>query len=566
MRLLNSSNLQLIDFPANKIPDYAILSHTWDEQAENEVCFEDMTNGRAEGKAGYEKIRQSCIQAAADGISYIWIDTCCIDKSSSAELSEAINSMYLWYQGAKRCYAYLADVPAGGDNEEFDSALAKSRWFKRGWTLQELIGPKPSDMLFFSCGWTKIGSKSTLSNKLSEITHITENILTNPDLLEFASLARRMSWASSRETTRTEDIAYCLMGIFDVNMPLLYGEREKAFMRLQEEIMKHSDDQSLFAWTDPSAPADYHSGLLAESPKQFLNSGNIRPYREWEVSTPFSMSNKGLRIELPLTSYKTGLYVAALDCPVPPDYDGWLGIYLKRVPTGKHQYVRVKPHDLNKIKTRGSIKTVFVSKFSLEVGSQDLYPLHGFQLRKGPTQDDGYKLIRTVPLPTRSSLVPLLTSKRWPPEARMPYTFKISRGSNRLAGVLLLKRVDDEKFAIMLGSTTDFGVGFDVAPMPDDENLERLQDSFNPRPPGTDMVLKNHQVRVNVQEQVYQGAKYYMVDLNVKALYQPLNPIDVIRDIVPGLQSQSDERPPNAAVTFSRGFGLFERPFRSPRT
>ena len=446
-----------MDFPANQIPAYAILSHTW---GEDEVLFADMERGSAEGKAGYKKIRHACRQAAGNGFDYIWIDTCCIDKSSSAELSESINSMYSWCEAARICYAYLADVPANVDTEILHSEFANSRWFKRGWTLQELIGP--SDLVFFSREWIEIGTKSTLCNVLAEITGINVGILTGVVDLESISMAKRMSWASHRATTRIEDIAYCLMGLFDVNMPLLYGEGDKAFIRLQEEIMKHSNDQSLFAWTDPTAHADYHHGLLANSPADFVNSGNIMPYHECEPSAPFSISNKGLRIELHLSPYEKGLYVAALDCPAPPDYEGFLGIYLKRVSTGDHQYVRVKPQALCQIAARGSIETVYVRNFVSNLGPQDIYPLHAFQLRKGPTQDDGYQLIKVISSLSENVPAPILTSQRWPP-ARGPYTFKISRGNNRLAAALLLERIDGERLGILLGSTTDFGVGFEAA-------------------------------------------------------------------------------------------------------
>lgn len=158
---------------------------------------------------------------------------------------------------------------------------------------------------------------------------------------------------------REEDIAYCLMGLFDVNMPLLYGEGGgKAFIRLQEEIIKYSDDQSLFVWIDPTLLADHYSGLLANSPKCFTNSGNYLSYREWESSAPFSISNKGLRIELPLSSCEDDICIAALNCPVLPDYEGFLGTYLKRVLTGDQQYVRAKPNALGNIEMRGSIQTV----------------------------------------------------------------------------------------------------------------------------------------------------------------------------------------------------------------
>lgn len=273
MRLLDSSNLQLKDFAANQIPAYTILSHTW---GDDEVSFADMLNGCGEGKAGYRKIRRSCQQPAAQKHGYVWIDTCCIDKSSSAELSEAINSMYSWYSGAKLCYAYLADVPATLGTRIKKAAFANSRWFKRGWTLRELIGPP--EMIFYSREWIEIGTRATLCDEIAAITGISASILNRETSFRSASTAKRMSWASNRETTRIEDIAYCLMGLFDVNMPLLYGEGAKAFIRLQEEIIKNSDDHSLFAWIDPKAVADSQYGLLASSPAHFVKSGGIVPY------------------------------------------------------------------------------------------------------------------------------------------------------------------------------------------------------------------------------------------------------------------------------------------------
>ena len=560
MRLLNSTNLQLKDFFADQIPIYAILSHTW---GDCEVSFGDIQNGGAECKTGYEKIRRSCQQPAAQRLGYIWIDTCCIDKSSSAELSEAINSMYSWYKRAEICYAYLADVPATLGTAIEKAAFANSRWFKRGWTLQELIGPM--DMIFFSREWIEIGTKATLCEEIAAITGISVSILTGRTSFESASIAKRMSWASDRATTRKEDLAYCLMGLFDINMPLLYGEGEKAFIRLQEEIIKHSDDQSLFAWTNPTATADHHYGLLATSPAHFVKSGNFVPYSEWGPGTPFLISNKGLRIELHLSPDEEGLCVAALNCPVPPDYEQFLGIYLKRVFTGNDQYVRAKPHALCSIELRGSIQTVYVRNLALSLGPQNIYPLHAFQLRKGPTEDDGYKLIKVISSSSDNGPTPILTSQRWP-AVRRPYTFKISKESNRLAGALLLERVDHERLLILLGSTPDFGVGFEAASMSDIESLEGLQESFHPRAPGTLMVLRNHRVRVNANPQILNGAKYYMVDIVVEAIYHTPNPIDMIREIIPGLQSQSNERPPNVIVPSPRGFKKLKLPFRSTRT
>ena len=205
--------------------------------------------------------------------NWIWIDTCCVDKTSSAELSEAINSMYAWYQGASMCIAYLQDVPdptsIGPQSEDSHTMIMfrSSRWFTRGWTLQELIAPRT--VVFVSEGWIPIGSKATLSKVLEEITGIPSSVLLFDCAIEDISIAQRMSWAASRDTTRIEDRAYSLMGLFRVHMPTIYGEGKKAFLRLQEEIMKRSPDQTLFSWHINHDMTGPQSGLLAEDPKNF---------------------------------------------------------------------------------------------------------------------------------------------------------------------------------------------------------------------------------------------------------------------------------------------------------
>lgn len=211
---------------------------------------------------GYAKIDACCAQARSDGWEYAWIDSCCIDKSSSAELSEAINSMFKWYENAEIGYAYLSDVDA---EDEIPKQLENSAWFTRGWTLQELLAP--GTLVFFDRYWVEIGTKSSLEDHVSKITGIRE-------LWNFRSccIAEKMSWAAGRTTTRVEDEAYCLMGLFDVNMPLLYGEGREAFQRLQQEILKSSDDESLFAWY---WGRDGDS-ILASSPKSFRKSSAIR--------------------------------------------------------------------------------------------------------------------------------------------------------------------------------------------------------------------------------------------------------------------------------------------------
>lgn len=265
MRLIEASTLKLVSKHDAEVPPYAILSHTWGND-EDEVSFKEMQAFAVESrkttvfahpfarKTGFAKIQQSARLALSQGLHYIWIDTCCIDKSSSAELSEAINSMFRWYQGSTVCYAFLSDVrvplsEASGVKVWKDSMIPylldslqdmqRSRWFTRGWTLQELVAPRTVE--FYSQDWSLIGDKnnhSGLRKLISSITGIDEAVLDGSRSLQSLGVAERMHWASRRVTTRLEDQAYCLMGMFDINMPLLYGEGSKAFIRLQEEILK----------------------------------------------------------------------------------------------------------------------------------------------------------------------------------------------------------------------------------------------------------------------------------------------------------------------------------------
>ncbi|THU79679.1 HET-domain-containing protein, partial [Dendrothele bispora CBS 962.96] len=241
MRLLNTKTFEVKEFLTDSdIPPFAILSHTWEK---DEVTFQDIQNLRkAKKKAGWSKIKNACNYVQQYKYDWIWIDTCCIDKSSSAELSEALNSMYQYYGDGRVCIAYLSDVSWEKGIEE----LKKSRWFKRGWTLQELIAPRY--MIFLDKNWNKIGTRYSMRKVVSEVTSIPVDIFEEPGMIDGYSIAQKMSWAASRETTRPEDMAYCLMGLFGVNMPPIYGEGgPKAFMRLQQEIIKYSEDRSIFA-------------------------------------------------------------------------------------------------------------------------------------------------------------------------------------------------------------------------------------------------------------------------------------------------------------------------------
>jgi hypothetical protein len=248
MRLLEhkpDGELVLSEFTGKDVPvpAYAILSHTWATDNSEEVSFQDVEAGTGKSKAGYNKIRFCAEQAAADGLRYFWVDTCCIDKKNNTELSEAINSMFRWYQKATRCYVYLSDVSIRDEQQScqyscfaWEAAFRRSRWFTRGWTLQELIAPTLLD--FFSAEGERLGNKSSLETMVHDITGISRNALKGNPLSDF-SVDERMSWAAHRNTKLEEDEIYSLLGIFDTSMPLIYGEgREKASKRLQEEINK----------------------------------------------------------------------------------------------------------------------------------------------------------------------------------------------------------------------------------------------------------------------------------------------------------------------------------------
>jgi hypothetical protein len=241
MRLLThdaEDKLVLQTFDSDALPMYAILSHTWHIENDREVS-------KAWSKAGYDKIRFCEQRAAADGLRYFWIDTCCINKRSEPELSEAINSMFRWYQQATRCYVYLSDVSIKSDNLEgssrslWETAFSQSRWFTRGWTLQELIAPRVVE--FYTSDGEKLGDKLSLEGLICEVTGIAKEALRGRCLDEFR-VEERMSWAANRKTKREEDGIYSLLGMFGVSMPLVYGEgRDKALRRLRKE----TDDISM---------------------------------------------------------------------------------------------------------------------------------------------------------------------------------------------------------------------------------------------------------------------------------------------------------------------------------
>ncbi|CZR69500.1 uncharacterized protein PAC_19400 [Phialocephala subalpina] len=284
MRLINTRTLELQDFSLLAIPPYAILSYTW---GDGEVSLQDMSLPSRSSKIGFEKIAKTCQLAREHSLGFAWVDTCCIDKSSSAELTESINSMWQYYMNAAVCYVSLGDLQ---QNTHANDGLAYCRWFTRGWTLQELIAPKKLE--FYDMSWTYRGSKLNFVQTISNITGIPPAILQGEKSLASFSIAERMSWAARRQTTRVEDTAYCLLGIFDVNMPLIYGESMKAFRRLQEEIIKRQNNMTIFAWNFVPSSEKQVLSLFATSPAAFIDSSHIVPFSDDFLE--HSVTNMGL--------------------------------------------------------------------------------------------------------------------------------------------------------------------------------------------------------------------------------------------------------------------------------
>ncbi|KAE8376693.1 heterokaryon incompatibility protein-domain-containing protein [Aspergillus bertholletiae] len=310
MRLLHTSTFETKIFPDGETPPYAILSHTWGQEEITYADLQDLHSTDVTGKEGFEKIKSSCRIANADDFDYIWIDTCCIDKPSKSDLTEiasAINSMYQWYSEARICYAYLADFESRKD-------IWNSQWFTRG------------HMVFLNKHWTPLGTKGSLQSGLSARTHIPVDVLSGTADMESISVAQRMAWAAGRQTTRVEDRAYSLLGLFGISMPLLYGEGHTAFIRLQEGIIKVSDDESIFAWK--SAEWKDYKGFLATSPGDFSRS----------------------RLQVELRFFAAGDHgagLAILNCTRLGQKDHFIAIYVADRFLTLDRFVRVECSELN---------------------------------------------------------------------------------------------------------------------------------------------------------------------------------------------------------------------------
>ena len=295
MWLLSTDRAELHYFPRSfdAAGGYAILSHIWDgdEQTLQDVraiverCRGKGTNPRDDQELS-PKIRECCILAEKYGYRWVWIDSCCIDKTSSSELSEAINSMYKWYKSAEVCFAYLKDVPSDDVLGAPKSAFRKSRWHTRGWTLQELIAP--DSVIFLSVHWRELGTRAGLAELLEAITRVPSRVLMGANRPAEWSISNRMSWASRRKTTRVEDEAYCLMGLFGVNMSTNYGEGKRAFIRLQYEIMQHKEcDTTLFAFGYCLEKDDIIHGVTEFDKRRSIDRDNPWQYLLADSPSPF---------------------------------------------------------------------------------------------------------------------------------------------------------------------------------------------------------------------------------------------------------------------------------------
>ncbi|KAM5534017.1 hypothetical protein V8D89_012337 [Ganoderma adspersum] len=339
---------------------YAILSHVWDRNGEQ--TFQDIQRIHAERRLEEssavkdenteklvtvwederfsKKLRSFCAFARANGYRFAWADMCCIDKTSSAELSETINSMYEWYSSADVCYAFLHDVDDSADPRGYRSQFCRSSWFTRGWTLQELIAPV--EVVFLSKDWRMIGMCRTLAAVIEQVTSVDVDILLHRALLDSVSVARRMSWAGTRKTTRVEDEAYSLMGIFGIFMATIYGEGRHAFIRLQEEILKRIPDQTIFAWglfMNPLAASQSSihdivpgqrstSHLLAQSPSEFARSSSVSSIDKGTLSQRLGLPGRRSNLECTVTSYGVRMLLPMLPLESLAGTEWWTLRYL----------------------------------------------------------------------------------------------------------------------------------------------------------------------------------------------------------------------------------------------
>lgn len=329
MRLLHTTKYALHKSDDVGDPEYAILSHRW-EPNNGEMTFSrynaaDLLEVRNRTPS-LDKIRNACAQARADSLTWLWIDSCCIDKGNFQELSKELNSMFQYYNEASKCYAFLHDVSSSFPGAERFKRQRQpgqpdhdqvSEWFERGWTLQELLAPQ--DIQFYDQTWKPLGTKKTLASNLQLATGIDEKYLDGSAHFSTASVATRMSWMAGRHTTAIEDIAYSMLGILNVSIEAKYGVGAEAFLNLQKAVLQRGPDESIFAWKVPSDkllrcyrdrtgnqarkwddPASW--GLLAPSPDCFKESRGLVVLPDRANLRAYSWAQGAIQLQMPQKS------------------------------------------------------------------------------------------------------------------------------------------------------------------------------------------------------------------------------------------------------------------------
>ncbi|KAL3959234.1 hypothetical protein ACCO45_007396 [Purpureocillium lilacinum] len=546
------------------------------------VTYEDFSEHDPQArtqKKGFRKIAMTCELAVRAGLTHSWVDTCCIDKRSSAELTEAINSMFRWYADAAVCFAWLADLAPDEAAEASLSGLSLSahrlprhrpqqqeveavtipglercRWFTRGWTLQELIAPRT--VQFYDRDWHLRGTKAELSAQLARVTNVSREVLANPARMHRLSVASRMAWASGRETTRVEDTAYCLLGIFDVNMPLLYGEGERAFLRLQEAIASQTNDFSLFAWTaQPAAAAEgsrkpqSYCGVFASSPADFHGAASIRLLRDAAFDPEFIITNKGLRMNTNIFPGEGG-YFLGLNCThhVDPSSQSQnygtvepgeeLGIWIQQHGGGVYSRVRSHEYARQPPGSKAKLSRIFLSRF-LE-GSQDC----ALVLRRGFNE---HLVTHSPEFPFAANQV--LPAEQWDAQRRM-FVTRGAQGGGFAAYAYFMARFDSEVFREeVVSSAESFVLAFGwragedepwvcVASMREPEVYQAMGDAGRMAAAIADaggrgvreLVLRDYYqwitkvIRVSVEAVATEGMVVYNIDMELSPLYKKMQP------------------------------------------
>ncbi|KAI0391551.1 heterokaryon incompatibility protein-domain-containing protein [Xylariaceae sp. FL0594] len=437
MRLVNTTSFELDECLGDTTKEYAILSHTWDD---DECTLPDMSGPRGRQRKGFKKIEFCCEQARRDGIEWAWVDTCCVDSSSTEDVTMTVNSLFRWYQNAKICYVYLADVSSVKD-------IASCRWLTRAWTLQELIAPK--SLRFYSSDWTKA-------------------VLITGDF-SHVSVANRIAWAANRVATRVEDRAYSLLGLFDVNLSLIYGERELAFLRLQQEIYKFHYDESLFAWGSletfpaidsfPMYRTPKLRGLLASSPQDFAMVHKMLPVElsaTGEMNGPVLIEARSLQIEYPVCK-KGELEFLLLACTIRSQPTAYIGVLIQRWAHRDGFYARcgplvaVSPDEWRKAKTKSM---VIRQPAEDEVAPTPPLTVRILRVPDGQrTSEDDPFLLDEVYCPPPAELDSHEHSITLPPKSQGPFAalFFTASASLRYTMMTADGRLPVSRFALVLG-------------------------------------------------------------------------------------------------------------------